>query len=38
VNALFTNRMHVLRDYARRVVLPVCRELAGGVSLTARCR
>jgi stearoyl-CoA desaturase (Delta-9 desaturase) len=28
VNALFTNRMHVLRSYARRVVLPVCRELA----------
>ena len=28
VNALFTNRMHVLREYARRVVLPVCRELA----------
>jgi stearoyl-CoA desaturase (Delta-9 desaturase) len=27
VQALFTNRMHVLRDYARRVVLPVCREL-----------
>ncbi|HLY52064.1 MAG TPA: fatty acid desaturase [Steroidobacteraceae bacterium] len=27
VDALFTNRMHVLRDYARRVVLPVCREL-----------
>ena len=26
--ALFTNRMHVLRDYARRVVRPVCRELA----------
>jgi len=26
--ALFTNRMHVLRDYARRVVLPVCRDLA----------
>jgi stearoyl-CoA desaturase (Delta-9 desaturase) len=25
---LFTNRMHVLRAYARRVVLPVCRELA----------
>ena len=25
--ALFTNRMHVLRDYARRVVWPVCREL-----------
>jgi len=28
VNALFVNRVHVLRDYARRVVLPVCRELA----------
>ena len=28
VNALFTNRMHVLRAYARRVVLPVCRDLA----------
>ena len=28
VNALFLNRMHVLRDYARRVVLPVCRELS----------
>jgi len=28
VRALFTNRMHVLRDYGRRVVLPVCRELA----------
>jgi stearoyl-CoA desaturase (Delta-9 desaturase) len=28
VNALFTNRMHVQRAYARRVVLPVCRELA----------
>ncbi|MEP7246358.1 MAG: transposase, partial [Gammaproteobacteria bacterium] len=28
VQALFTNRMHVLRDYARRVVKPVCRELA----------
>ena len=28
VQALFTNRMHVLRAYARRVVLPVCRELA----------
>jgi len=27
VQALFTNRMHVLRDYARRVVRPVCREL-----------
>jgi stearoyl-CoA desaturase (Delta-9 desaturase) len=28
VNALFVNRMHVLRDYARRVVRPVCRELS----------
>jgi stearoyl-CoA desaturase (Delta-9 desaturase) len=28
VDALFTNRMHVLRAYARRVVVPVCRELA----------
>jgi stearoyl-CoA desaturase (delta-9 desaturase) len=28
VHALFRNRMHVLREYARRVVLPVCRELA----------
>ena len=28
VKALFVNRMHVLRAYARRVVLPVCRELA----------
>jgi stearoyl-CoA desaturase (delta-9 desaturase) len=28
VRALFTNRMHVLRDYGKRVVLPVCRELA----------
>ncbi len=28
VHALFKNRMHVLRDYTRRVVLPVCRELA----------
>ena len=28
VSALFTNRMHVLRDYGRRVVQPVCRELA----------
>jgi stearoyl-CoA desaturase (delta-9 desaturase) len=26
-NALFTNRMHVLRDYGKRVVRPVCREL-----------
>jgi len=28
LQALFTNRMHVLRDYARRVVRPVCREVA----------
>lgn len=28
VSALFTNRMHVLRAYGQRVVLPVCRELA----------
>lgn len=28
VQALFVNRLHVLRDYARRVVLPVCRELS----------
>ena len=28
VQALFTNRLYVLRAYARRVVLPVCRELA----------
>ena len=28
VNALFSHRMHVLRAYAREVVLPVCRELA----------
>lgn len=27
VDALFTNRMHVLRAYARGVVVPVCREL-----------
>jgi len=28
LQALFTNRLHVLRDYTLRVVLPVCRELA----------
>jgi stearoyl-CoA desaturase (Delta-9 desaturase) len=28
VKALFTNRMHVLRDYRRRVIRPVFRELA----------
>jgi stearoyl-CoA desaturase (Delta-9 desaturase) len=27
LHALFTNRLHVLRAYARAVVLPVCREL-----------
>jgi len=27
LHALFTNRMHVLRAYARSVVRPVCREL-----------
>ncbi len=28
LQALFTNRMHVLRDYGRRVVKPVAREVA----------
>ena len=28
VRALFTNRMHVLRDYRRQVIRPVFRELA----------
>ncbi len=28
VNALFRQRLHVLRAYAREVALPVCRELA----------
>jgi stearoyl-CoA desaturase (delta-9 desaturase) len=28
VRGLFVNRLHVLRAYSRRVVLPVCRELA----------
>src|ERR1700730_3969832 len=37
VNALFTNRMHVLRDYARRVVLPVCRALARREPRGASC-
>ncbi len=32
VQALFVNRMHVLRDYARRVVRPVCQELARGAA------
>jgi len=34
VQALFANRMHVLREYARRVVRPVCRELARGAGGT----
>jgi stearoyl-CoA desaturase (Delta-9 desaturase) len=37
VRALFTNRMHVLRDYRRHVVRPVFRELTkqeGAVALT----
>jgi stearoyl-CoA desaturase (Delta-9 desaturase) len=28
LQVLFTNRMHVLRDYARRVIRPECREIA----------
>ncbi len=28
LHALFTNRLHVLRDYGRRVVRPVCREVS----------
>jgi stearoyl-CoA desaturase (Delta-9 desaturase) len=28
LQALFTNRLHVLREYGRSVVAPVCRELA----------
>jgi len=28
IQALFTNRMHVLRDYGKRVVKPVAREVA----------
>ena len=27
LQALFSNRMHVLRDYAHRVIRPVCRQL-----------
>ncbi len=38
VQALFTHRMHVLRDYARRVVRPVCRDLARGVGARAASR
>jgi len=39
VRALFTNRMHVLREYRRRVIRPVFRDLAkeaGAASLTRR--
>lgn len=32
LHALFTNRMHVLRDYAHRVVRPVCREISRSVA------
>ncbi len=35
VQALFTHRMHVLRDYARRVVRPVCRDLTRAVGSRA---
>ncbi|MGH8259675.1 MAG: DesA/ISL3 alpha bundle tail domain-containing protein, partial [Steroidobacteraceae bacterium] len=38
VQALFSNRMHVLRDYARRVVRPVCRDLAHGGGTQAASR
>ncbi|HKZ74982.1 MAG TPA: fatty acid desaturase [Steroidobacteraceae bacterium] len=41
LQALFTNRFHVLREYGRSVVAPVCRELARrdrGVKLPAGVR
>ncbi len=38
VQALFTNRTHVLRDYARRVVRPVCRDLARAAGAKAASR
>lgn len=38
VQALFANRMHVLRDYARRVVRPVCRELGRAAGAKAASR
>ncbi|MGH8228115.1 MAG: DesA family fatty acid desaturase [Steroidobacteraceae bacterium] len=38
VQALFINRMHVLRDYARRVVRPVCRELPDAAGPRAASR
>jgi stearoyl-CoA desaturase (Delta-9 desaturase) len=39
VRALFTNRMHVLRDYRRHVVRPVFRELTKqeGAAVLTRC-
>lgn len=38
VRALFTNRLHVLRDYRRRVIRPVFRELAQQESATVLAR
>jgi stearoyl-CoA desaturase (Delta-9 desaturase) len=38
LQALFTNRMHVLRDYALRVVKPVCRETDPGAAPTLLIR
>lgn len=38
VQALFANRMHVLRDYGRRVVRPVCRDLSRRVGARAASR
>lgn len=38
VQALFANRMHVLRDYARRVVRPVCRDLGRTAGVKAASR
>jgi stearoyl-CoA desaturase (delta-9 desaturase) len=37
-HALFVNRMHVLRDYARSVIRPVCADLAAQGSLPASAR
>jgi stearoyl-CoA desaturase (Delta-9 desaturase) len=38
VRALFTNRMHVLRDYRRRVIQPVFRELTKQESVAVLAR
>jgi stearoyl-CoA desaturase (delta-9 desaturase) len=38
VRALFTNRMHVLRDYRRQVIRPVFRELARQDSMAVLAR